>query len=102
MTFRWYILVISRHNKQDTHGSAAESLKELTRMMVTNSRGLSEQLQLKLRSRSLRESGNRDKSEGSSLFLYYEYKKFLLNLIKLWKNRTLGGVWIIKYDKDYS
>lgn len=32
-------------------------------MMVTYSEGLSEQLQLKLRNRSLRKSGNGDKSE---------------------------------------
>lgn len=46
--------------------------------MVTYDEGLSEELQLKLRNRSLRKSGNRDKSEMivSPLFSYYEYINF--------------------------
>lgn len=77
MAFRWYIVVISGPHNQDTHGSATGmSLKESTRMMVAYNKGLSEQLQLKLRNRSLMESENRDRSEVSPLFLHYEYQCF--------------------------
>lgn len=71
-------MVISRHCNQETCGSVGESLEKLTRMMVTYSEGLSEQLQLKLRNRSLRKSGNRDKPETivSPPFSYYEYINF--------------------------
>lgn len=83
MAFRWYIVVISGPHNQDTYGSAAGmSLKESTRMMVAYSKALSEQLQLKVRNRSLLESEKRNRSEVSPLFLHYEYQNFCVSDIK--------------------
>lgn len=65
-TFRRYTVIISRHRNTETCGSVGESLRKWTGMRVTYSEGSSKQLQLKLRNRSLRKSGERGKFSSTS------------------------------------